>query len=273
MKTLFLISVLFFSQVLCEASYNITAVTTACDDEKGEFLELTVKGDQLADIPPVFELTLKGENEKKIIASCSFQNILNTHLSDEMKLETTNELSSDEMKLETTNEFLSDETNSNEHLEPESTFETLGTNENSGEFSSTEIETSSVNPTRFLQASSDSEYVAYCYFKAPEEKGNYTLELEDNSLFTFDDEKLKTIETIPCLILEDAKKRMDIFLTFRQVSKFDLSAFLFYFYAFTTKPITADYSFTFFFYLMNGPKKLPQKQECICKVEAGTSSF
>ena len=255
MKAIFLIGVLFFSQVFCEASYNITAVSTTCDDEKGEFLELTVKGDQSSDIPPAFELILKGEKEEKITASCSFQNALNTHLSDEMKLETTNE-------------FLSDETNSNKHLEPESTFEAFVTDKNSDEFSSKEIETSSVNPTRFLQVSSDTEYIAYCFFKAPEEKGNYTLELEDNSLFTFDDEKLKTIEAIPCLILEDAKKRMDIFLTFRQVSKFNLSSFLFYFYAFTTKPIKADYSFSFFFYLMNGPTKLPQKQECICKVEA-----
>ena len=249
MKRLFLIDVLLFSLVLSEVTYKITYTDSMCGGDASGLVILGVEAEETTGLPREFNIKLKSdqnENDETSV-SCSFD--IPTDMVD---------------KTDDTDINFSD-IDSSEELEPDDKEE--NENEKEKANSNNGNDQNQNGNLRLLKSDSNSEKLAFCYIKPPEEKTKYTIELEDDSPFVFADESLKTVEAIHCISQAKAEERMKITLTFRQVSKFDIGNFLFYFYGLTSQPIPAEYNFRFFFYLMSGSNKLPTKQECICTVE------
>ena len=260
MKRLFLIDVLLFSLVLSEVTYKITYTDSMCGGDGSGLVILGVEAEETTGLPREFNIKLKSdqnENDETSV-SCSFD--IPTDMVD--KTDDTDINFSD---IDSSEELEPDDEEKENEKEIENLINPINNNPNDPNNNPEPIIEG--GNLRLLNSDSNSEKLAFCYIKPPEEKTKYTIELEDDSPFVFADESLKTVEAIHCISQAEAEERMKITLTFRQVSKFDIANFLFYFYGLTSQPIPAEYNFRFFFYLMSGSNKLPTKQECICTVE------
>ena len=263
MKRLFLIDVLLFSLVLSEVTYNITYTDSMCGGDGSGLIILGVEAEESTDLPREFNIKLKSNQSEsyEISASCIFD--ISTDSTDIFyKTDDTDINSSD---IDFSDEFEPDDEEKENEKEIENLINPINNNPNDPNNNPEPIIEG--GNLRLLKSDSNSEKLAFCYIEPPEEKTKYTIELEDDSPFVFADESLKTVEAIHCISQAEAEERMKITLTFRQVSKFNITNFLFYFYGLTSQPIPAEYNFRFFFYLMSGSNKLPTKQECICTVE------
>ena len=237
MRKLSLVLILLFALANADPQFTITgAKNVHCDPTgKGRF-DLTISSEST--MPTLqFGLTLKPEEGDSITATC-YMGDIPTDLAS-----STDNLSgeSDSDSLSDT-AFVSDQTDSMEV---------------SSDSDSTRI--------RLLQSIS-SDNIAVCIYEPPEEEGEYTLDSTDNAEIGV--EKDLKVTLITCMSLDEAKDRMNIRLSFRQVNSFDASTYSFMFYGFTSADIPGTTEIEFKILAMKGFEKIA-KVTAKCKVKDG----
>ena len=132
---------------------------------------------------------------------------------------------------------------------------------------STEIDLTDSDSTnlRGLQIEDD-VYYAGCHFNDPDDAGEYQVKEVKDSGFKL--EKEFKVQLQHCLSESEADARMNIRLSFRQVNSFDLTAFTFMFYGFTSEKILKDYYFIFKLWALKDGQKL-QKIDAKCTLDGG----
>ena len=132
---------------------------------------------------------------------------------------------------------------------------------------STEIDLTDSDSTnlRGLQIEDD-VYYAGCHFNDPDDAGEYQVKEVNGSGFKL--EKEFKVQLQHCLSESEADARMNIRLSFRQVNSFDLTAFTFMFYGFTSEKILKDYYFIFKLWALKDGQKL-QKIDAKCTLDGG----
>ena len=129
--------------------------------------------------------------------------------------------------------------------------------------------TDTIGKSRRLQAKAY-EYSVTCTFEPPEKEGSYKLNKTDANIGISGDIALSLI---PCLSQEQADARANIFLSFRQVNKFDKVNFKFWFYALTPKIIKdTTFSIKFYIYLLKGFTRAPQPVQVTCPIKNGANA-
>ena len=209
MRKLSLVLILLFALANADPQFTIKgAKNVHCDPTgKGRF-DLTISSEST--MPTLqFGLTLKPEEGDSITATC-YMGDIPTDLASSTDI---GESDSDSLS---DTAFVSDQTDSMEL---------------SSDSDSTRI--------RLLQSIS-SDNIAVCIYEPPEEEGEYTLDSTDNAEIGV--EKDLKVTLITCMSLDEAKDRMNIKLSFRQVNSFDASTYSFMFYGFTSADIPGNIS-------------------------------
>ena len=112
-----------------------------------------------------------------------------------------------------------------------------------------------------------------CTFVSPEVEGKYELNLLDD-----ENEIELSVNSIyanifPCITEEQAFKRLNISISFRQVNLFNLSALSFTFYGLTSAKLENNYEINFFILLNNGTNYLTTLIETNCTLSTFIEEF
>ena len=112
-----------------------------------------------------------------------------------------------------------------------------------------------------------------CTFVSPEVEGKYELNLLDD-----ENEIELSVNSIyanifPCITEEQAFKRLNISISFRQVNLFNLSALSFTFYGLTSAKLENNYEINFFILLNNGTNYLSTLIETNCTLSTFIEEF
>ena len=110
-------------------------------------------------------------------------------------------------------------------------------------------------------------YYAGCHFTSPEDSGEFEVAVPDDSEFEVPNPL--PVYLVHCLSADQARGRMKIALSWRQVNSFDLKAFTFMFYAFTSANIKATDTIIFKLWALKGNRRL-KKIEATCALEGGS---
>ena len=110
-------------------------------------------------------------------------------------------------------------------------------------------------------------YYAGCHFTSPEDSGEFEVAVPDDSEFEVPNPL--PVYLVHCLSADQARGRMKIALSWRQVNSFDLKAFTFMFYAFTSANIKATDTIKFKLWALKGKMRL-KKIEATCALEGGS---
>ena len=105
-------------------------------------------------------------------------------------------------------------------------------------------------------------YTAICIYKAPGFERISKLGVEENSGIKIEGEI--SVSVIPCLSKEDAKKRLIIHISFRQVNSFYLKAGTFKFFVFTRGEIRAGNEIKFRLFLLKFFVRVLEPIEATC---------
>ena len=244
MKNTLFILVVLLCHIYAQTTYTISSVSEGqCDATgKGAF-DLILELPNPITSPLEFNVKLKGENKEEIQAICSFE-----------------VLESDTIMSDTATDFVSDSVTDTELLNSETDFSSEGI------MDSTELISTELDEKRRLEETKET-LVLKCIFDAPKIVGNYILEFEPSSGIEKPKEDL-VVNAIPCLSEEEGDIRANIFLSFRQVNKFDITTFSFMFFALTSQPIIdVKYTIEFFIFLLKGSEKLPTPVKATCSIK------
>ena len=110
-------------------------------------------------------------------------------------------------------------------------------------------------------------YYAGCHFTSPEDSGEFEVAVPDDSEFEVPNPL--PVYLVHCLSADQARGRMKIALSWRQVNSFDLKAFTFMFYAFTSANIKVTDTIIFKLWALKGNRRL-KKIEATCALEGGS---
>ena len=110
-------------------------------------------------------------------------------------------------------------------------------------------------------------YYAGCHFTSPEDSGEFEVAVPDDSEFEVPNPL--PVYLVHCLSADQARGRMKIALSWRQVNGFDLKAFTFMFYAFTSANIKVTDTIIFKLWALKGNRRL-KKIEATCALEGGS---
>ena len=110
-------------------------------------------------------------------------------------------------------------------------------------------------------------YYAGCHFTSPEDSGEFEVAVPDDSEFEVPNPL--PVYLVHCLSADQARGRMKIALSWRQVNSFDLKAFTFMFYAFTSANIKVTDTIIFKLWVLKGKRRL-KKIEATCALEGGS---
>ena len=110
-------------------------------------------------------------------------------------------------------------------------------------------------------------YYAGCHFTSPEDSGEFEVAVPDDSEFEVPNPL--PVYLVHCLSADQARGRMKIALSWRQVNSFDLKAFTFMFYAFTSANIKVTDTIIFKLWVLKGKRRL-KKIEATCSLEGGS---
>ena len=120
---------------------------------------------------------------------------------------------------------------------------------------------------------SEESNVISCTFDPPKVEVKYELELtnEENEV------ELSTnslcVNIYPCITEEEAYKRLDIPISFRQVNSFNLSALSFNFYALTSENLETNYEINFNILIMNDTNYYSTLIETNCTLSSNIEEF
>ena len=107
-------------------------------------------------------------------------------------------------------------------------------------------------------------YYAGCHFTSPEDSGEFEVAVPDDSEFEVPNPL--PVYLVHCLSADQARGRMKIALSWRQVNSFDLKAFTFMFYAFTSANIKVTDTIIFKLWVLKGKRRL-KKIEATCALD------
>ena len=107
-------------------------------------------------------------------------------------------------------------------------------------------------------------YYAGCHFTSPEDSGEFEVAVPDDSEFEVPNPL--PVYLVHCLSADQARGRMKIALSWRQVNSFDLKAFTFMFYAFTSANIKVTDTIIFKLWALKGNRRL-KKIEATCALD------
>ena len=110
-------------------------------------------------------------------------------------------------------------------------------------------------------------YYAGCHFTSPEDSGEFEVAVPDDSEFEVPNPL--PVYLVHCLSADQARGRMKIALSWRQINSFDLKAFTFMFYAFTSANIKVTDTIIFKLWVLKGKRRL-KKIEATCALEGGS---
>ena len=110
-------------------------------------------------------------------------------------------------------------------------------------------------------------YYAGCHFTSPEDSGEFEVAVADDSEFEVPNPL--SVYLVHCLSADQARGRMNIALSWRQINSFDLKAFTFMFYAFTSANIKVTDTIIFKLWVLKGKRRL-KKIEATCALEGGS---
>ena len=110
-------------------------------------------------------------------------------------------------------------------------------------------------------------YYAGCHFTSPEDSGEFEVAVADDSEFEVPNPL--SVYLVHCLSADQARGRMKIALSWRQINSFDLKAFTFMFYAFTSANIKVTDTIIFKLWVLKGKRRL-KKIEATCALEGGS---
>ena len=277
--------ILLFSFLLLVGSISSHKISSAyqpeCDAAGNQTFRLGIEMDGKINQPFEFSVTLKNQRNDEIKASCIIDELTSDQVAENSDLENdafdSKEAKSDvESSYSKENEELSDNKNedsefvqssdqaqeSNDALQNDSAEEGSDNPESQNSENLISDTKAEENQGRRLMSISTTVLQSVCTLDDQLHSPDwFTISTADNGI-EFDERT--GLYLYHCYTREEGLKRANIHLSFRQVSGFNFAQKVFYFYGLTTENIEAEFTISFFVFLITGDDREESPIEITC---------